>query len=272
MELGLPAPITLLGRDPNGEPGVISVSFVIPAPEDSADFPGARKGSRKRRSYLDFNADRPVLGGECMRLSPELSGYDCDKKRKQSAYNLVNIFHALEVFGVPWPHSDVLLRYFIFDAFVGNTDRHHDNWMIIQTSKGTVSKQRIAPTFDHGPCLGGMRPPGWPTRDYLEDSEKLRRFYQSGRSAIYGQQGYLRFPDLVRACFAWEVAAHGNPDVCKDMVRRIVGLGATRIERMVSRIPADFVSDQDRQFFVQYLQVTANEIQKITDSVSGLES
>ena len=38
--------------------------------------------------------------------------------------------------------------YLTFDALVGNTDRHHENWAVLTGS------QSLAPTYDHGASLG----------------------------------------------------------------------------------------------------------------------
>lgn len=41
---------------------------------------------------------------------------------------------------------------FLFDALIGNTDRHQDNWSIIQDRKNL--KIRIFPIFDNGTSMG----------------------------------------------------------------------------------------------------------------------
>ncbi|MBA2662854.1 MAG: HipA domain-containing protein [Bradymonadaceae bacterium] len=40
--------------------------------------------------------------------------------------------------------------YLVFDALIGNVDRHHQNWGAIRTRDGTL---HLAPTFDHGASL-----------------------------------------------------------------------------------------------------------------------
>jgi hypothetical protein len=46
----------------------------------------------------------------------------------------------------------VFAGYLLFDAWIGNTDRHHENWaVLLNRSDATV---HLAPTFDHAASLG----------------------------------------------------------------------------------------------------------------------
>ncbi|MBF0612486.1 MAG: hypothetical protein G8345_14810 [Magnetococcales bacterium] len=45
-----------------------------------------------------------------------------------------------------------ILRIFVFDALIGNTDRHQDNWGLLW--KGRPSQPTFAPAFDNGTSLG----------------------------------------------------------------------------------------------------------------------
>lgn len=46
-------------------------------------------------------------------------------------------------------------KVFTFDAVIGNTDRHHDNWgLIFNVSDGQVIKVTLSPAFDNGTSLG----------------------------------------------------------------------------------------------------------------------
>ena len=56
---------------------------------------------------------------------------------------------------------EVFVGYLVLDAVVGNTDRHQENWAVIDSA----GRRCLAPTFDHASCLG-----------FLLDDEK--RSYQ----------------------------------------------------------------------------------------------
>jgi hypothetical protein len=42
----------------------------------------------------------------------------------------------------------------MLDALIGNTDRHHENWGIVEAPEEATARRHLAPTFDHASCLG----------------------------------------------------------------------------------------------------------------------
>ncbi|MFH1714788.1 MAG: HipA domain-containing protein [Elusimicrobiota bacterium] len=46
--------------------------------------------------------------------------------------------------------QELWIKYFTFDALIGNTDRHQDNWGILYKSKGNY----LSPAFDNGTSMG----------------------------------------------------------------------------------------------------------------------
>ena len=74
----------------------------------------------------------------------------------RSTYTPATIRDALE--GVHIPEGadvgltawDVFAGYLVLDAVVGNTDRHEENWAVLDRA----GHRCLAPTFDHASCLG----------------------------------------------------------------------------------------------------------------------
>lgn len=65
-------------------------------------------------------------------------------------------------------------RTLTFDALIGNTDRHQENWgfVLIRTPRGLGRRCELSPAFDNGTSLGMERPPEHFARfeepDYLD--------------------------------------------------------------------------------------------------------
>ena len=57
---------------------------------------------------------------------------------------------ALEAFGTPSLLTD-FARLLAFDGWIGNADRHQENWGVITAADGSI---RLAPMFDPASCLG----------------------------------------------------------------------------------------------------------------------
>ena len=92
-----------------------------------------------------------------------------------------------------------MVRHVLFDALIGNTDRHQDNWGLLWNSE--TNKARMAPVFDNGTSLGHEISP-LSMRNF--DDAALRRYV--GRGAHH-----------IRWCFGESRVQHA------DMVRRLCG-------------------------------------------------
>lgn len=72
-------------------------------------------------------------------------------------YTLERILGALEGMAGPPPHhadltaAEVFAGYLVLDAWIGNTDRHEENWAVIEPPDGPTY---LAPAYDHGSALG----------------------------------------------------------------------------------------------------------------------
>jgi hypothetical protein len=87
-----------------------------------------------------------------------ISGYDMTKDRGQSDHTVANIVSVLEQLFPTEKERRIaafhMVGYLLFDAFVGNTDRHHQNWGIVLELETEKRLLTLAPTFDHGFILG----------------------------------------------------------------------------------------------------------------------
>lgn len=96
--------------------------------------------------------------------------------------------------GVRTP-SDVFVGYLMLDAWIGNTDRHDQNWAVLETDGKAEARLFLAPTFDHASCLGRE----------LRDS--LRRQKLNATTPEHSIVGYIQ------KCYSRFVAASGSSDV-----------------------------------------------------------
>ena len=96
-----------------------------------------------------------VHGNEIM--SEAIDGYDENLRFGQRQHHIRSIVTAVagwtERSGLN--HETVLgelISYAILDGLIGNTDRHHENWMFYYNpAQGAF---RLAPSYDHGSSLG----------------------------------------------------------------------------------------------------------------------
>jgi hypothetical protein len=122
--------------------------------------------------------ERFVHGGEIM--MGMISDFDQKTGRQHNYHSMALYINLLESRGLlegDW--RSYLCRQFLFDALIGNTDRHQDNWGLLwrQNETGSVHV-RLAPVFDNGTSLG-----------YEIIERKMPGFRDEGRILKYIERG-----------------------------------------------------------------------------------
>ena len=126
--------------------------------------------------------------------------------------------------------------YLTFDALIGNTDRHHENWAVIRND------QCLAPTYDHGASLGFNVPPRLRTHaDSVSNRARSRHFPE--------------FHSLVDLALG---VLHRVPLEIRDKwLSRVAGVDEDRLHHLVAEVPSGWMSDSARNFVVEL--VLANQ-------------
>jgi hypothetical protein len=225
--LGLPhAKVELATCD--GQPGVISQSFL-------------QKG------------DRLVHGNE---LLFELdTRYPMTGRFHTSQHTVEAIAGALDRFqvgawserpdGLPGSFDglDLFLGYLLFDAWIGNSDRHHENWAIVQRGE----QRLLAPTYDHGSSMG---------RNETEERVKVRlegtdprvtvgAYASKCRSALFEPSSPSR-PMLTVDTFLH--AAHRRPHARDYWLSQLEATDKDFVRGTLQRIPDTRISTSYRKF------------------------
>lgn len=145
------------GRDGTGEDWAEKVACelsqllgIAHAHYDLASFKGRRCVVTPN---LVSDGGRLVLGNELINRSARGSSAEPARTYLQREHTLSRVLAALAVNFRPdyRPIWHQFIGYLMLDAWIGNTDRHHENWGVIRSKDGVVS---LAPTFDHASSLG----------------------------------------------------------------------------------------------------------------------
>ena len=159
-----------------GQPATICRSFLQDEAElDDTDSP----------AYTWFD------GREFLDLS--IPGYDFHRIRHNRAHNVKNIVAAIlqitaadSLNSMPrwdWMLED-LASYAVLDGLIGNTDRHHENWMVTHREEdGGSVEMYVAPSFDHASSLG--RELLDERREQILDSNGVLDYLKKGRGGVF---------------------------------------------------------------------------------------
>lgn len=175
----------------------------------------SEKGSTTK-SFANVDAGQILIHGNQL-LELEVQGYDPSKKFNQSNHTLENIWRVLDSSlhdseNAKYRFAD----YLVFDAIIGNTDRHHENWgLLFQMAEDRVSVD-LAPTYDHASSLG--RELSDTKRERLFANKQIGSYVERAPGAIYWSESDTRriSPiELVRR------SVDAYPDLFRPALQRI---------------------------------------------------
>lgn len=150
--------------------------------------------------------------------------------------------------------ADWFVGYLLLDALIGNTDRHHENWAVLQSSIASqhVSPRTLSPTFDHGSSLGRE----------LRDEERARRlkegwasagaaYARRARSGLYQAPGDQR---PMHPVAAFGLSASLRPLAGQIFQRRLEALSEQTMDTLIERMPQQRMSAVAQRFTSLFLR------------------
>lgn len=153
---------------------------------------------------------------------------------------------------------ETFVGYLLLDAWIGNSDRHHENWAFIETpitSSTSPATLNLAPTYDHASSLG---------RELLDikRQEKLNNrsvsaYAEKCRSALYVQVGDRK---ALKPLDAFRLAAQRYPVAAGVWLEHLAGVSMTDTQALFNRIPNEFISEVAIAFAQQILEINQQRL------------
>lgn len=145
--------------------------------------------------------------------------------------------------------AGVFVGYLLLDALIGNQDRHHENWGLVNAPASGLT---LAPTFDHASSLGrnetdAVRVERLTTRDA---GRSLATYVRRARSGLYKSKVSDR-PMTTFDAFIEAAALH--PAAAAYWRTRLDALAASVLESMVHALPATFLTETAGRFALQIM-------------------
>lgn len=234
--------------------GILGIDHAI---VELAIFEGRRGSTTK--SFANVDAGQILIHGNQL-LELEVQGYDSSRKFQQSSHTLENIWRVLD--SVLHDSEDAKYRladYLVFDAIIGNTDRHHENWgLLFQMAEDKVSVD-LAPTYDHASSLG--RELSDTKRERLFANNRIGTYVERARGAIYWSESDTRSIsplELVRR------SVDAYPDLFSPALQRIKILDKKSILNLSKLLPDDWISTLGREFMIHQMDYSISTLQELS--------
>lgn len=210
----------------------------------------------------DFTGEALALVHGNELLQRRFPFYPVDAGYGAAEHTVAAVLDALERDHVEAPSSrtepalagagDWFIGYLMLDALLGNTDRHHENWAVLERESGGGRRVELAPSYDHASSLGRE----------LSDAERTARlsgrdgrrtiasYSRRTRSALYRTVADQR---PLSPVLAFAEATLRSPPAGRLWLDRLDGASAAALTTIVARVPAERMSEPARAFALAFM-------------------
>jgi hypothetical protein len=141
-----------------------------------------------------------------------------------------------------------MIGYLMFDVFIGNQDRHHENWGFIASFDDEIY---LAPSYDHGASLA-CRLSNKERQNRLITKDKgyqIKHFAQKAVSAFYDENSkLLKTYNLAERCI------QEYPKETVFWIEKINALTKNDLLCVLSCLDESWMNDLEKEFTLQLLQ------------------
>ena len=214
---------------------------------------------------LCTRGSRLVLGNEL--LAEVVSEYPTRQFFRVRQYTLHSVLAIIEDDRIKVPigwdtRSDVILAldvfigYLMFDAWIGNQDRHHENWALVVSIDGVI---HLAPTYDHASSLGSNEiDKNRQDRLTTHDRGRAMEWYvERAHSAFFLSPSSSRPMSTLDAfCEAGKV----RPEPEKSWLEALAEVSWRDVEMIFEQIPHSLISDVAIEFALKMLDLNRRRL------------
>ena len=142
------------------------------------------------------------------------------------------------------------IRIMIFDALVGETDRHEENWGLTYTKE----HYSISPLYDNGCSLINKFLNEEYARKYYQNDELFDSYIKKSKTFIYKEDHVHRYRHFELIQYLGEL----YPNFVQLELKKLKKLSDEKIEEIVLKIPDELLTDIHKKYIILYLKKRRN--------------
>jgi hypothetical protein len=199
-------------------------------------------------------------------LSETIAGYDENLRFGQYDHNIRNIASSVTRWAErnqldPRVAHSGLVSYAVLDGLIGNTDRHHENWMFFYDPERRAF--RLGPSYDHGSSLGrelqDVSRRISRSRRHILDSDGVLNYLLNRRSggSVHANRHSKQAPPPLRTA---QLICRWQPDVARPWLEQLRAVANTEFQSVIDKVPPAFMSDTAKEFAYQVMAISKAEL------------
>jgi hypothetical protein len=163
--------------------------------------------------------------------------------------------------------ADLFVGYILLDVLVGNTDRHHENWGIVESpaDRGSAHASRsLAPTYDHASSLG-RNESAETVKRRLETRDRgfgVEAYAARAPSAFYGSASDSRPLSTIEA---FRSISRRRPDAARIWLEHFASVPHDALGALCDRVPEERMSPLAVEFVRRILRYNRDRLLALED-------
>lgn len=176
--------------------------------------------------------------------------------KREEFYTIENIEKCLNA--VDTNLFNDFIKIMVFDALIGETDRHEENWGILLEN----DKCKISPLYDNGCNLLRELKDEDKLKEYTSEGKKdFNAYINRSKTLIYNSKNNKKYThfELIE-----KLKEHHKKELEKE-IKKLEKISNKEIEKIVNKIPDELMKEIHKQFIIKYLVIRKEKMLKIIE-------
>lgn len=137
------------------------------------------------------------------------------------------------------------VRIMIFDALIGEQDRHEENWGIIEKD----GKSSISPLYDNGDSLLREFRNIENAQKYYDGVKNFDKYIERSKTIIHKENHKTKYKHFELVKYLYE----NYPQYVVPEIKNLEKLNNKKIEKIVNSIPDELLTKKHKEYIIMYL-------------------